>query len=430
MNSLEPYNLIIDNLIKGIGKYDQSNPCDHKIEYHLNGGTDEFIQKEVNKEDLKASGIFFTDKKRGAYLAGKIVNSSRPADKLILDPTCGAGDLLLSCARLLPIKSTLESTLAYWGKILHGYDIHSSLIQIAKKRLILLASYRTKEQFNKSNNHNDYFRGIKAGNFLKTEALKSDFDIIANPPFHSQKAPNEYPFSRGDTNSAALILYKCLELLPSNCRIATVLPDVIRSGSRYKKLILHTNLILKNQKIRIESKFSKTVDVDVITLYGQKRKHTKKLVVLNNENKPTLQNWFKVSVGSSVPHRHIALGDNYPFITAKDIKISPIRNEDLNHIQCSTTVFKAPFVVMRRTSSPSDTNRLFVVLVSGEDLYAVENHVLVIKPKDNQDESCVKLLSYLKSETCLSWLNQRIRCRHFTVAAIKEIPYNHQNNDT
>src|SRR3546814_2304039 len=64
----------------------------------------------------------------------------------VLDPACGAGDLLIACARSLPILPSLEETLQAWGKRLYGRDIHPELVEVAQYRLALLARHCRSEE--------------------------------------------------------------------------------------------------------------------------------------------------------------------------------------------------------------------------------------------------------------------------------------------
>ena len=85
-------------------------------------------------------------------------------------------------------------------------------------------------------------------------------------------------------------------------------------------------------------------------------------------------------------------------------------------------VLKPPFVVIRRTSSPSDKYRASGTIVLGKKPVAVENHMIVIKPKSSTLKDCKKLLKTLKLSETNNFLNDRMRCRHLTVGVIKKIP--------
>lgn len=427
MTSLGSYETLIDSLLEQTGEKGYACSSSSEADYHLNGGTSAYVQSNLSSEFLKNSGIFFTDKSRGISLAKKLLTGSKLLTTPVLDPTCGAGDLLLSCARFFPLEPTLVDTLVLWSKLAHGYDIHADFINIAKKRLTLLASIRTNQSV-KGLNITPFFQGLKVRDFLQSNLhLEESFHIIANPPFHPQQAPECYSFSSGKTNSAAIILDKCIQVLPVNCRIATILPDVIRSGSRYEKLLKDVQSKLTYPKVAIEGKFSKEVDVDVFILSGRKRGTTKTPPKPKERIIETIQDSFKVSVGSVVPHRHKDEGGSFPYITAKDIKIDSRTCTASNSLRFTGTVFKAPFIALKRTSSPSDKNRICASIVKGSKFHTVENHVLVIKPKSNTVKACLSLLTHLTSPACRNWIDQRIRCRHFTVTSIRNIPYQGAN---
>jgi hypothetical protein len=82
-----------------------------------------------------------------------------------------------------------------------------------------------------------------------------------------------------------------------------------------------------------------------------------------------------------------------------------------------------PFVVIRRTSSPSDKFRASGTIIAGKKAVAVENHLIVIRPKNSTLKDCNELLKLLKSEQTNNFLNERMRCRHLTVGIVKKIPF-------
>jgi hypothetical protein len=86
------------------------------------------------------------------------------------------------------------------------------------------------------------------------------------------------------------------------------------------------------------------------------------------------------------------------------------------------SLFKPPFVAIRRTSRPEDRYRATCTLVTGVRLVAVENHLIVCCANDRTTKTCRQLLKLMKRKETNDWLNARIRCRHLTVSAIKELP--------
>ena len=63
-----------------------------------------------------------------------------------LDPAVGAGDLLIEVARHLPVDQDLTQTLRRWGLLLHGRDVESAFVRLAKARLALLAVSRGRDR--------------------------------------------------------------------------------------------------------------------------------------------------------------------------------------------------------------------------------------------------------------------------------------------
>lgn len=66
--------------------------------------------------------------------------------------------------------------------------------------------------------------------------------------------------------------------------------------------------------------------------------------------------------------------------------------------------------------------RVLATLVALDGPVAVENHLIVLKPKDGRYSTCRWLLKALKSPAVTEWLDIRIRCRHLTVGALGEVP--------
>ena len=80
-------------------------------------------------------------------------------------------------------------------------------------------------------------------------------------------------------------------------------------------------------------------------------------------------------------------------------------------------------MVVRRTSRPGDKYRAVGTVIRGHGLVAVENHLLVLRPKDRTVASCDRLLAVLKDAAANEFLDRRIRCRHLTVSALRDLPW-------
>src|SRR3546814_8281363 len=61
---------------------------------------------------------------------------------MVMDPTCGIGDLLLAYAELLHLATTLETTLDTWSHQIAGIERRPDLVSMTKARLVALARFR------------------------------------------------------------------------------------------------------------------------------------------------------------------------------------------------------------------------------------------------------------------------------------------------
>ena len=86
------------------------------------------------------------------------------------------------------------------------------------------------------------------------------------------------------------------------------------------------------------------------------------------------------------------------------------------------TVLNPPLIVIKRTSSPSDRNRASATIINLREPVAIENHMIVVTPKDGKMDTCRKLMRILQNQKTNDFLNERIRLRHLTIGVIKDIP--------
>ena len=141
-----------------------------------------------------------------------------------------------------------------------------------------------------------------------------------------------------------------------------------------------------------------------------------------SENKFRIEDFFDIKVGPVVPFRLENKGNWYPFVNCSKTNWWD-RNLNFSKIRFNGKVFKPPFVVIRRTSSPSENYRAIAAIITGKENIAVENHLLVLMPKDNKIETCRELMVRLKDKRTNDWLNNRIRCRHLTVSSVSKLPW-------
>jgi type I restriction-modification system DNA methylase subunit len=80
------------------------------------------LREVLTIKEMREAGSFFT----GQELASKVVSSFQAPitfSSVVLDPTCGAGNLLIEVSRTLGVEATLSETLKSWGGVLWGFDL-------------------------------------------------------------------------------------------------------------------------------------------------------------------------------------------------------------------------------------------------------------------------------------------------------------------
>ena len=378
----------------------------------------------VPKSFLQKNGIFFTDKVLSELVVNKLTNSNN--SKTVYDPACGAGDLLLAFSNNLQVNSTLTKTLIHWNNFLSGTDIQEELVKTAQLRIALSAIMRgccvdirsEKEIY-------DVLTNIVCSDGLAENKYYSKAScIITNPPFSKTEKYITSSWGGNNVSTAAVFLDKCINYSETNCEIVAILPDVLRSGSRYKRWRNFIGAETSNAEIIVHGEFNSIVDIDIFILHVTKKQSTDTISWYNTNNTQhtTIGDMFDVHVGSVVPHRDKETGQLRKYLNSRNTPPASI----MKHIDSTRryigSVHEGPFVVIRRTSSPRDKIRCIPTLVESGETIAIENHLIILKPKDKKLESCYKLFDILKSHETTGWVNKRIRCRHLTVSSVKEIP--------
>ncbi|HIB8922000.1 TPA: N-6 DNA methylase, partial [Morganella morganii] len=195
---------------------------------------DSILRSILPLKEMREAGCFFT----GENLSFKTIDSffeSISSQSIILDPTCGAGNLLIACSRKLKVKNTLSETLESWGHILRGYDLYSELVTTAKLRIIIEALNRGTVSDCSIDDALELLPFIQTKDAMTAtyEDVEKITHIIMNPPFNSWPSPTIGYWKKGKVNSAGVIFDHYIRILPINCNISAILPDVLRSGSRY-----------------------------------------------------------------------------------------------------------------------------------------------------------------------------------------------------
>lgn len=383
--------------------------------------------RSMGASERKKQGVFFTPSDL-ANLAVSKINFCRKND-IVLDPSCGTGNLLLEIAADFEVDRSLHASLVRWNKKIHGLDINPKFVEIAKKKMIHLAISKgaIPEPGITLATAMSLLSNIRVGDFLSeyTSYRGVVNSIVMNPPFCPLDTPPTIAWTSGKSNAAALFMFYAVEILPDGGKILGVLPDVLKSGSRYAawRTSIYKTI---TPTIMDFGSFQPGVQVDVFILTSLK---ASSISSIDRADYPALQHTqsvladrYNVSVGPVVPHRDIFIGIDSPFAHAKILPAWATVDKLAERVAHSGRKITPPFVAVRRTSSPKDKYRVVGTIVNCNEQVAVENHIIAICPKDGSLESCQRLLGFLKASVVNDYINSKIRCRHLTVGVIKGIP--------
>lgn len=396
----------------------------------LNGGVGDELRRRVPLEDRQRIGAFFT----GASLRSRALSPTLTSEfnTSVWDPACGAGDLLLSYAEKLQLHPDIGQTVLAWGSQLFGSDTECTFVRAAKARLVLKAYHRgARKIVSEGQRLQSLFPNIRLENSLIANNRPNTDSIVINPPFVMIKSDHDCEWGRGNVSAAAVFVESCLKQSMAGTKIVAILPDVLRTGTRYGRWRRLVQEFASIKRIDVYGPFDPQADVDVFIL--ELEVLDRRLMLTEELFEPwaiqqviqssTIGDFCSVSVGSVVPHRHKEEGPELAYLHTKDA----IRWGTLDDVPArrrfNGTCISTPFVVIRRTSSPSDKERAIATIINCPGPVAVENHLIVIQPNNKSLEACEKIFEVLRSSTTNDWLNSRIRCRHLTVDSVKNIPW-------
>jgi hypothetical protein len=396
------------------------------LQHSLNGGAADALRASVSTEERRHDGAFFTGESLSRRAVGPLADIQILKRQPVCDPSCGAGDLLLRWAEFLPMSSSLEGTLRHWETVLHGFDLHEEFLRVAKRRLVLLAIFRgARLDCQSPPNVDSLFPGL-ARRDISTQSLRlpRDATLLLNPPFTSVRASRGCSWATGLVSFAAQIVLQCLSQCQIGQHIVAILPDVLRSGSRYARWREEVAKHLSATRLEVIGRFDRHADVDVFILQGSVSRSKNAQIPWQTIRwgGVVASDKFDVSVGSVVPHRDEERGPWHPFLITRQASAwSTLINVQKRRRFTGTTV-EPPFVVVRRTSSPHDTERGIGTLITGALAVAVENHLICLRPVDGKVKTCRFLIKSLRDPKTRRWLDSQIRCRHLTVRLLKQLP--------
>jgi len=404
----------------------------------LDGECGQKLRQLVPIDYRRRVGAFFTSGSHREAVASALADLPHGP---YLDPTCGGGDLLLAATKYLPVGLDLAATVQLWSTRLFGWDLHPEFTRAARLRLLLAAAARhpgtafnARDELNRSP-----LPGISVADAslrLRRRQLK-DTVILLNPPFGSSPAPVDCRWAEGMTSRAAQFGEAVLNAAGPGCHLVAILPDVLRTGSRYahwRRMVAQRSYISMIKPLGL---FDEHTDIDVFLLVLRPRDMARTSedpppVVssaawwgVSEISGPKVGDLFSVMVGTVVDNRDPHEGDERPFLIARDLPRRGVVGVPGRTRRFAGRLFTPPFVVLRRTSRPTTNGEVRApgVLVRGRGSVAIDNHLLVAVPIDGRVDTCRRLLTVLEHEGTTKSLDERIRCRHLTVGAVRELPF-------
>jgi hypothetical protein len=390
------------------------------LSIHLDGEANRQLRSVVPISELRRLGAFFT----GEALARKLLATVPVAAERYTDPACGCGDLLLAASDRFEVLDSLEDTLRSWNERLCGRDLIPEFVRAARARLVLAAITRGARPTEGHPRPMELLSSIAVGNGLDLDHEPATA-VVVNPPYGLVRAPAPCEWSSGATTAAAVFIDSLLSTCAEGVYIAAVLPEVLRSGSRYRRFRETVARRIRIDLVGRAGVFDALTDVDVFILAGRASASAQDSSMSWTVETPSsrLEEIADIRVGAVVANRDPHLGAWHLYLDARDLggasEYRPVR-----HRRFRGSVLKPPFVVVGRTNRPREDHgpRLRPALVVGEGSVAVENHLIAITPHAQTLTGCREVAKILKSARASRFLDERLRCRHLTVGAVGEIP--------
>jgi len=416
MKKYEPFVKDLNNLIEEYSEKPNIAWIEKAIS-SVNGLASSKLRNLVSLEDRRNSGAFFTDSELGLEVL-RSYELTFGKKVLFHDPACGAGNLLICVKnyysdRLAKKKITLEVS---------GTDIHKEFVEASKLRLSIcdLLNNRVEDK--------DYSQSIVVNDGLKQNHFyQGATHIITNPPFNQINSPTDIKWASGKVSAAALFIDSIVANTQSGTEIIAILPDVLRSGSRYEKWRNHISTHCGVTGIKLLGQFDNYADVDVFSILLKKKNkpsietHSSWVEVIANPSKVSDQ--FNISVGTVVDNRDPRKGIERPYLISKGLEgWTELNQTELTRKHEGKTV-QSPFVIIKRTSRHGDSHRTIATLITIPEPVYVDNHLIVLKPIRGGIRACRQLLKSLKSQATDTWIDNQIRCRHLTVKVVSQIPF-------
>jgi len=213
-----------------------------------------------------------------------------------------------------------------------------------------------------------------------------------------------------------------LDGAPPGANLVAILPEVLRTGSRYGAWRRDVTLRCKISSLASLGQFDTDTDVDVFVISARKpATGTHNYRWWPEPPHLGVNGDISVAAGTVVPHRDPVEGPRLPFLHASNLPHAKVAATPMETRRYTGPVFTPPFVAVRRTSRPGQWPRAHATVVTGDDPVAVENHLIILKPASADLANCSAIVNVLHSTETSRWLDARLGGRHLTTKALKEL---------
>ncbi|MEU8081312.1 N-6 DNA methylase [Catellatospora citrea] len=398
-----------------------------EFESHLDGLAYLRLRQTVSLAHRRTFGTFFTSSAMRKRLVAPYLEVVRGGARVV-DPACGAGDLLLAAMSLLPDEWSPSQRAEHVRRNFFGHDILPVMADVTKERVRLsltLAGW---------NAIDIDIPGISAGDGLGKQTYLGDADLIlVNPPYALAPIPPEHTWGAGRASSAAPFLIEVIERCKRGAQVAAVLPDVLRSGVRYSRWRSHVAEIADITSVEQQGMFDQWTDIDVFIVRLTVGASNSQVPQVRNDSwamasvlepRATLSDLAEIAVGDVVPHRDLCEGPEVPYLTVSSVPVGQ-NVSTAPRRRYAGRLHRAPFIAIRRTSAPtrgSGARVLASIIDESMGRVAVENHLIVVTPKDQSMEACQSLMRRLKDPQVTEWLDQHLGTRHLSKGVLGRLP--------
>lgn len=423
---MSEYREFVDNLQLELNSY-KNTPKEiwrETASRFVNGFAAEELRRLVSLEKRRNDGVFFTD----SLLAEKVLELLKPSfneHSIIYDSACGTCNLLIATANYLNKNKIKPLNKNY----LLGTDIHDEFVEAAKLRLqmnnLLMLPSKTSSISSQKKGYSIH----KKNGLVSNQFYKASTHIFINPPFDQENITEKLEWATGKVSMAAVFIEKAILFANPGTTIMAILPDVLRSGTRYQKWRDMVDRFCSVEKYVLLGQFDEHADVDVYAVKLVKRKEpqeierkTNSFFLNGNKKVKILSDIFNISVGPVVDYRDKIEGPLRPYIVSRNLKSWCVQTEfdsKRNHLGKH---FNSPFVVIKRTSRATDEFRAMSTIINSPEPVYVDNHLIILIPKIKTLANCHLAIRILKDKRTNDWLNEEIRCRHLTVTIVSRIP--------